>query len=310
MNKKTLVIFNPVAGNEEASEYLVSLVREISVAGGIALCYATGKTGDAYRIAQEFGASVDDIITIGGDGTLSEVSAGLVEAGIHATLGYIPAGTTNDFAGGLGLSKGDKKARIGVATRGERMPLDMGRLNGKPFLYVAGFGAFTSVSYRTSQVSKNVMGRMAYFVEGLKDISQLKPYHLTVDFDGEQVEGDFLLGLISNSNQIGGMLDLSDRTNYHDGRFEGTLIRNGFSPLEYAGLASDLMNGKTTHPACVSFQAKRITIRSAEALAWTLDGEQGDETTENVIEVIPEALHVRAGDPSLGEASAKEEAAE
>lgn len=227
--KTTLVVYNPVAGSEGAGEYLKDLVEAISAKGHPALVFATRKEGDAKTIVRAYGEEVEDIVTMGGDGTLSEVTSALMTLQHRPPVGYIPAGTTNDFASGVGLSELSPERAVAIATTGEGQALDMGRINGTPFLYVAAFGTFATVSYRTSQAKKNVLGKMAYFLEGLRDLAEIESYHLEMETDHGHESGDFLLGLITNSNRVAGFINFTDQTDYADGVFEVLLVKSGFS---------------------------------------------------------------------------------
>lgn len=289
----TLVVYNPVAGAEQAGEYLSDLLEAISAKGNLSYVFATGKEGDAEAIVREYGGVVEDIVTLGGDGTLSEVTSALLTHKHRPPVGYISAGTANDFASGVGLGDLDVEDAVHYATTGEGQAFDMGRINGRPFLYVAAFGAFASVSYRTSQVKKNVLGKVAYFLEGLRDLAEIEKYSLEMETDHGSESGDFILGMISNSNRVAGFIDFTSQTDYADGEFEVMLVRAGFSALDYAALARDLASGRTTHPACFTFQTSRLVIRSSRELQWTIDGEEGERGRESTIQVEPQAIRVR-----------------
>ncbi len=293
MNHSTLIILNPVAGMENATQFLSTLVEKLSESGEPVLCYATGKSGDAALMARRYGNQVDQVITLGGDGTLSEVTEGLLFHEQRPIVGYIPAGTSNDFASGLGLSDQTEEELVQTALFGVPMACDMGLFNGTSFLYVAAFGAFTTVSYQTPQAKKNVLGRFAYLVEGMKELSGLTEYEIEMRTDSQTFRGKYLLGMISNSNTVAGMVHLDASTDYQDGLFEVTLVKAGYSALDYAALARELMNGELTHEACLHFQTSYLEVRSPLPIAWTLDGEEGDETTKATIQVLPRALRIR-----------------
>lgn len=290
---KSLLLYNPVAGTRKAESYLPSVIQALSRQGQLALCYASQKKGDAFRLARDLAGEVENVIAIGGDGTISEAAAGLLASTAKTPFSLLPAGTTNDFAGGLGLADLSEEERIQVAIQGTVHPFDMGLLNDRPFIYVAAFGAFSSVSYRTPQASKNALGKFAYLLEGIKDLTELTSYHLQITSDQDQLEGDFLLGLVSNSNIVAGLVNMEKDTDYKDGRFEILLVRAGYSPMDYAAVAREMRSGLFSHPAIEFLQVQEARITSDSNLQWTLDGEEGGSAKNNYFRVLDRAIQVR-----------------
>lgn len=293
---KCLIIYNPVSGTKTAENYLRQLIRKVSEKGGLSLCYATQNEEDAFNIANKEGPNVDTIIAIGGDGTISKVAAGLIKSGAKTPLAFIPAGTSNDFAVGLGLSEMSESELIDLAINYPARPFDMGLINDRPFIYVAAFGAFSSVSYRTPQLSKNALGKAAYFIEGLKDLPNLSDYRLIIENGDQVIKGDYIFGMVSNSNVVAGIVNMDAPTNYHDGLFEVLFIKSGFSPIDYAAAANDLRNGKFDHPAILMFQSSSFTLKSDKKLSWTIDGEEGGSFKETRIKVLNNIISFRIAD--------------
>ena len=168
---------------------------------------------------------LDGIVAIGGDGTFNETVAGILESGTNVPVGYIPSGSTNDFANSLGLSTDPVEAAKNIAA-GKIERFDVGSFNGRYFTYVASFGAFTRTSYSTPQNVKNTLGHTAYLLEGIQEISQLRPSHVRIELEGRVIEDDFLFGAISNSISVGGILTLDPKqVDMTDGKFELLLVR-------------------------------------------------------------------------------------
>ncbi len=290
--KKALLIFNPVSGTNGAGDYVADLINQLTRQGYLTQALATQKEGDEEAFIQALGEEQALIVILGGDGTLSHAVRGLVGLKNQPDLAYLPAGSTNDFAQGIGLGDLDQEQTIACASAGEAYPVDAGLFNETPFLYVAAFGLFTAVSYRTSQEQKNSLGRLAYMLEGIKDLSQMKPYHLKIQTEKQEMEGAFLLGIIANSNSIAGFQMLSHEADYNDGQFEVMLLEASLGALDLAAAIHDLVSG-TENPHILRFQAQKLEIHAKEKLAWTLDGEEGEKGHTAQIRVLEGALRFR-----------------
>ena len=285
MAKRMLVVRNPKAGS------FLSQNTFLEAAGVIfkdesfnVYVYTTTGRGDATRIAREEGPGVDRIVAFGGDGTLSEVINGVMHlpAKDRPELGYIPAGTTNDFASGVGLSRNIVKAAQTVLT-GIPEPLDVGRFGEERyFSYVASFGSFTKASYSASQDLKNALGYAAYLLEGLRCLIDIRSIPLVVTADGTIYEDEFIFGAVSNAMSVGGMLKYAyEQVNLSDGLFEVLMIRTPKNLSEIQTLLTDVANRNYVESPHILYQkARKVSIRSDSPLAWTVDGESGGETTD------------------------------
>lgn len=274
MEKKVLIIINPRSGTMKANKYLTEIVEIFVGDGYLPITLTTMKRGDGTEYAKKYAKDVDLIICIGGDGTFNEVAAGLVESGVRVPLGYIPGGSTNDFASSLGLAK-DVIRNAKNIVEGKLHPIDLGSFNGRTFSYIASFGAFTKASYATSQTLKNTLGHLAYILEGAKDITSLNPIHMAIEADGQLFEGDYLLGAISNSTSVGGILTLKkEYVDLSDGMFELLLIKAPKTPLDLAEILLMLRTQDFKSGSMVQFiNAKEFHIKADESVSWTLDGE-------------------------------------
>ena len=211
-------------------------------------------------------------------------------------VGYIPSGTTNDFASNLNIYKDMEKAASTIGT-GQHFPCDIGAINERYFTYVVGFGAFTDVSYETSQTAKNILGRLAYILEGAKRLPTLKSYHIIAEYEGNRVEDDFIYGMVSNSETIGGFKLMGKRNvSLNDGVFELFLIRKPKNLIELQTIINELLTGKQNEKFIFATSAKSVTLHSDEEISITVDGEFGGtykdfEITniENAVEfIVPE----------------------
>jgi len=219
--KQLLLIMNPAAGTKKANPHLPEILSVFGRAGYACQCFMTQKRGDGTELAARFGAAADLIVCIGGDGTFNEVISGVCASGCPTPIGYVPAGSTNDFAASLGLSKNILQAAKDTV-EGEALSFDVGRFADRHFTYVASFGAFTKTSYATPQSVKNILGHTAYVLGGIKELSSLHAYPVTAVLDGKlRIKGDFIFGAVSNSTSVGGVLNLDPKmVDMNDGLFE------------------------------------------------------------------------------------------
>ena len=272
--KKLLLVLNPCAGQRKANRVLPEIIRIFLDAGYRCETFVTAAAGDATCFVADHAAEYDRIVCIGGDGTLNETIAGMLHAGADLPIGYIPAGTTNDYANSLRLSA-DVLQAARDAVEGDIIPLDVGTFNGRYFTYTASCGAFTRASYSTSQTMKNTLGHFAYVVEGIKDLPSLRPFHLKVETDEIALDDDFLFCSITNSTSVGGILKLdSEMVALNDGRFEVLLVRNPATPLQLSTILHGLTTLDLPNEMVHFFSARRISIDCSAPLDWTLDGER------------------------------------
>ncbi|MBR3076635.1 MAG: YegS/Rv2252/BmrU family lipid kinase [Oscillospiraceae bacterium] len=291
--KRLLLIMNPAAGMKKANPHLLEILSVFDRAGYECVVHFTQKQGDGTQLTMEGGGQADLVVCIGGDGTFNEVITGVVHAGIKTPIGYIPAGSTNDFAASLGLSKNVIQAAQDIVA-GRPQAYDIGRFRERCFTYVASFGAFTKTSYATSQSVKNALGHLAYILGGIKELSSLHRYHVTLTLDnGEREAGDYIFGAVSNSTSVGGILTLDpDIVDMNDGLFELLLVKYPENMVQLAEVIRALTSQKYDSPSIVFRPARRVTVEADPGMDWTLDGEfaQGSERIE--IENLHSAVNI------------------
>ncbi len=274
--KQLLFILNPIAGTRKAGKNLPEIISVFNQADYDTHVYVTTCQGDATRVVKQFAGQVDLIVCCGGDGTLNETITGVIETGLGTPIGYIPAGSTNDFANSLQLSTKVVKAARQIV-HGTPQPYDVGRFSDRYFSYVASFGAFTKTSYTTPQNIKNALGHVAYFLEGIQELSKIKKEHLRVQTDHDILEDDYLFGAICNSTSLGGILTLNPKlVDMGDGKFELLLVRAPRSIQELHECILALRN-QTYDCGMITFRSTaNLTITANPSMTWTLDGEKAD----------------------------------
>ena len=287
-----LFVFNPKAGKGKIKTHLLDIVDIFSSHDYEIIIRSTQAPRDAYEKAKEYANSVDMIVCSGGDGTLDEVVTGIMEAESNVPIGYIPAGSTNDFANSLFMPKNMTKVAEMIMEE-ELYHCDIGRFNQKTFAYVAAFGLFTDVSYETDQDLKNVLGHVAYVLEGVKLLFDIKSYHMKVTSDEVQAEDDFIVGMITKSRSVGGFKNLTGKNvDMNDGLFEVTLIVHPKNPLQLQEIITALVMAEDNTDLIYSFKTKKLTIESDEEVPWTLDGEFGGDHSYVDIENRHKALNL------------------
>lgn len=275
MDKKLLFVFNPHSGKAMIKNRLLDIIQSFVNEGYRVETYPTKGRADATRVINERGAEFDRIVVSGGDGTLNESISGLLNLDKKPCIGYIPTGTTNDFASNLKIPKDMRKA-ANIAVEGNPFDCDVGKFNDRNFLYVAAFGAFTDVAYETPQVNKNILGQLAYFFEGIKKLYNIKSYKLKLKVNGEEISGDYIFGMASNSNYVAGMKAGSKlHAALNDGLFEILLVKNPANIIEFQALISDLMMQNITTERFTVLKTNKASFEFEDDVAWTLDGEYG-----------------------------------
>ena len=273
--KKLLLILNPCSGKKKACRALAGIVNIFNRGGYDVTVYTTACRGDATRVVAQRAPEFDLVVCAGGDGTFNETVSGLLGGGHTTPLGYIPAGSTNDFASSLHLSKELLQAARDIV-EGAPRKLDVGRFNDRYFSYVASFGAFTRASYATPQNVKNALGHLAYILGGIKELTNISSRHLrfTLD-DGRVLEDDYIFGAISNSTSVAGVLTLSEElVDMNDGVFELLLVRRPNSLLELNDCVLALTTQDYHTPMLTFTSARMVEIEAPESMDWTLDGER------------------------------------
>lgn len=295
-DKKLLFIYNPKSGKAQIRNYLADILDVFARADyEVTICPTQGK-GDAIELTARRKPIYHLLVCSGGDGTLDEVVTGMMKSSFMTPIGYIPAGSTNDFGGSLHLSKNMVQAAQTIVD-GRNFPCDMGIFNDDVFVYIAAFGLFTDVSYETAQDMKNVLGHMAYLLEGMKRLSAIRSYHMKVTYDQGIIEDEFMFGMITNSESVGGFKRITGRNvKLDDGVFEVTLIKKPRNAIELNEIMSALLNREINTKAIHCFKTARLTVESAEEIAWTLDGEFGGTHQKVEIENLCKAVEIRVAE--------------
>ena len=276
MEKQLLLILNPCAGQRRANRMLPEIIRTFWDFGYRCVTYVTAQSGDPTRYLAGHAGEFDRVVCIGGDGTLNETIAGVLQSGVDLPIGYIPAGTTNDYANSIGLSS-DVLQAARDAAGGEIQRLDVGSFNGRYFSYTASCGAFTRTSYSTPQSLKNTLGHLAYILEGIKDLPSIRPYHLRVETESSVLEDDFIFCAITNSTSVGGILKLDkELVSLNDGLFEVMLIRRPEVPIQLTSIIHGITTMDLPNEMVHFFEAGQIRVTSDEDIEWTLDGERAE----------------------------------
>lgn len=295
--KKLLFVYNPRAGKEMLKPRLSDVLDIFVKAGYEVTVHPTQAYRDAYYQIKEYEVGKYDLIACsGGDGTIDEVATGMMkrrEMGKDVVpVGYIPAGTTNDFAKSLHIPR-KPLAAADNAVKGVPFPCDIGKFNDSVFVYIAAFGIFTDVSYETDQAVKNVLGHMAYILEGTKRIFNIPSYKIKVEHDGEAIEDEFIFGMVTNSRSVGGFSNMVGKNIvFDDGLFEVTLIKTPKNPIALQEIIAALLIEQVDTKHMYTFKTKKITFDSVEEIPWTLDGEFGGEQDYVEIENAQKAMEI------------------
>jgi lipid kinase, YegS/Rv2252/BmrU family len=277
-SKKLLFIVNPVAGRKVYKRYFPEMIQQFMEAGYLVTTYLTQSPDDAERYAALCGADYDRVVCLGGDGTFAQVVAGLKQCGKDMPVGYIPAGSSNDFGALHGLSTDLVTAAHDAVTGGVKA-VDCGTFNDKLFIYVAAFGAFVATSYVTPQDLKNALGRPAYFLDVMRELPRIKAEHMKVTANGQTFEGNYIFGAITNNTSVSGVVSLPEGTVVtDDGEFEVVLIENLKTLPELGDTVYSVLSGDFISKNITFFHASELTIEADNPIDWTLDGEyhQGD----------------------------------
>ena len=291
-SKKLLFIVNPVAGRKVYKRFFPEMIQQFMEAGYLVTTYLTQSPDDAERYAALCGADYDRVVCLGGDGTFAQVVSGIKQCGKDMPIGYIPAGSSNDFGSLHGLSS-DLVAAAHDAVTGRVKAVDCGTFNDRLFIYVAAFGAFIATSYVTSQDLKNALGRPAYFLDVMRELPRIKAEHMRITANGQTYEGDYIFGAVTNNTSVSGVVSLPEGTVVtDDGKFEVVLIENLTTLPELSDTVYSVLSGDFISQQITFFHASEITIESDNPIDWTLDGEyqKGDLLVK--IKNHKQALHV------------------
>ena len=288
--KKLLFIVNLKAGKAKSTAPLFDAIARFSQAGYLVRLFITTRSGDACQAVAECGTEYDLVVCAGGDGTLNEVISGLMTLPNRPPVGYLPNGSTNDFATSLKLSSNPSMAAAAIAS-GRASHLDVGRFNTRFFAYVASFGAFTKASYSATQAAKNALGHLAYIFEGIGSLDSLHPYRAKIEADGEVFEGNFIFGAVCNSTSLGGLVKLDpEKVQMDDGKLELLLLKMPKSPLDLQNLITGLLKMKYDMPGVIFRHVERVRLTTADNIPWSLDGEYAPSCPLVEIENLPRAI--------------------
>lgn len=274
--KKLYFILNLQSGKATISSKLAVVIDMFTKAGYEVTARPTQERIDACAAAKyACGQGFDLIVCSGGDGTLNEVIQGVMRSEKKLPIGYIPAGSTNDFARGVGIPRNIIDA-VQWIIDGKKYPCDIGSFNDKFFTYIAAFGAFTEVTYETSQQVKNVLGHVAYVLNGISRLKNIKSYHMKITYDDEIIEDNYIFGMVTNSSSVAGLLSLNDFL-LDDGLYEVTLIKTPGNPLDLQRIIHSLLNIDIDIDTAYikSFRTSKIRFECDDELQWTIDGEFG-----------------------------------
>lgn len=293
--KKMLFVYNPKSGKAQIRTKLADILDIFTKGGYEITVHPTQKKGDATEIVANRKPIYDLVVCSGGDGTLDETVTGMFRSGFFTPIGYIPAGSTNDFGGSLALPKNMLKAAEAIVY-GKNFPCDVGSFNRDIFVYIAAFGLFTEVSYETKQDMKNLLGHMAYLLEGMKRLSTIRSYPLRITYEDKVIEDDFIFGMITNSVSVGGFKRITGKNvKLDDGVFEVTLIKKPKNALELNNIMVSLLNRDIDAEEMYCFRTNKLICDSAEPISWTLDGENGGVHTRVEIENLCKGIEIRVG---------------
>lgn len=280
--KKLLLIVNPAAGRGGYKSFFGEAMQILS-AGGLrpTLVFTTGR-GDATRIAKEEAQNFDMVACVGGDGTLSEVMAGLMQIPCPPPIGYFPMGTANDVATTLGLPKNDTVGAAKRLLKGDAHPFDVGGFGDHAyFAYIAAFGAFTEVSYATPQDQKKALGHLAYVLQGAAQLGKIEKIQTRVEYDDGVFEGELVYGSMSNSTSVAGIVHLREEmVSLGDGMSELVLVRDPGTIDAYTELAAAVLSRRFDSDKLIILHTKKAKFTFDKPVAWTRDGEAGGEHRE------------------------------
>lgn len=287
-----IFIVNPLSGKMKIQSVLLEVIKLFNEAGYSTQVAATLHRGHASQIAAQVPEDTDIIVCSGGDGTLNEVITGVLKSGrSDIPIGYLPAGSTNDFANTFGLQTDLKKAASAIIG-GTPQSVDIGLFDGNNyFSYIASFGVFTSVSYNTPQSIKNTFGHLAYVFEGIKDITKIVPYRVSVEADGKTYEGDYIFGSVTNTTSVGGIVKLdSSLVKMNDGLFETVLVKNPGNINDLNKIIGGLTTSNFTDNVFEFIKSEKIVMHFENEIDWSLDGEHKksgkDVTVKNLNKAI------------------------
>ena len=292
VRKRMLFVYNPRSGRGMIREKLSDILNLYTAAGYDVIVHPTQSRGDAVKAVKSLADLVDVVVCSGGDGTMDEVVRAIMNTDPMKPIGYIPTGSTNDFANSLGISRNPMKAAEDILD-GRLYSCDVGELNSQYFVYVAAFGAFTKISYETDQTMKNIFGHLAYLAQAGPQVFNLPSYHVDCRIDDEKVSGEYTYGMITNARYVAGIKNITGpAVDMNDGLFEITLIHTPSNPIEVSEILSSLMLRNVTSPRVEIYKGSRISLKTDEKIDWTLDGEFGGSYKRVVVNNLHKKMRI------------------
>ena len=284
--KRMYFIVNLFAGKAVIAEKLGKIIDEFTKNDYEVTVHTTQSGDDAAKMAEyACGAGFDLLVCAGGDGTLSQCLQGIMNSPNRIPIGYIPAGSTNDFAKSLGIPK-DTMAAVHRIIHGRAVPCDVGGFNNEFFSYIVAFGAFSSIAYETPQNIKNLLGHSAYVFNGIKQLASIKPKFMRVEYGDTVIEDYYIFGMVTNTASVAGMLSMKEFL-LDDGMFEVVLVKMPANPMQLQNIVRSLFNmkGEIDKEYIKFFRTDRIkfTAIGNEPVTWTRDGEYGGDFISNTI---------------------------
>ena len=290
VSKRLLLILNPISGKKVGKRYLADVLEQFCRADYIPTMFVTTGRNHARELTRLHGGDADLVVCLGGDGTFNEVVAGLQDGGHATPVGYIPCGSTNDFASSIGLKKTIPAATAAILN-GTPHTYDLGAFGDRYFSYVASFGIFSRASYATPQNVKNALGHLAYVLEGVKELSHIHPWHVRFEVDGEVIEGDYVFGAVSNATSVGGVLTLDPHTvDMNDGLLELLLVKMPRNPVELSECVRALAEQRYDTEAITFRSGSHFEVTADSAMEWSLDGEWGSGAPSVCIRNLRDAV--------------------
>ncbi len=292
---RMLFVYNPHAGKATIRGHLLDIIDIFTKAGYEVTAYPTQSQGDGEKRVRDRADDYSIVVCSGGDGTLDEVVSGMMNSEFKVPIGYVPAGSTNDYAKSLNIPSVMTKAAQ-IVVNGNDFLSDVGTMNDKYFVYCAAFGIFTDVSYSTDQSLKNALGHAAYILQSVKELQDIKTYHMKITYgNGTVLEDEFIYGMVTNSIQVGGIQNITGKNvKLDDGEFEVTLVRKPKSLIDIPNLVGAILDSKIlSSDDLINIKLRNITFESDAPVAWTRDGEYGGEHTKVVINNLPHAMTIK-----------------
>lgn len=294
--KKMIFLFNPRSGREQIKNQLMGILDYFCSRGYFPAVYVTQNAEDAGKIAEEYGEDTELFVCSGGDGTLNGVVSGLMRIEKRPALGYLPSGSTNDYARSLQIP-GDLKQAAEAAIESQVSRVDIGKFGeNKYFVYIAAFGAFTEVSYMTPQDKKNILGHQAYILESVKHLASLKSHRMKVEWEEGMIEGEFIFGMVTNTTSVGGFKGLVPRdVAFDDGLFEALFIRTPKTPADLTNIVSYMFLKEEENEYVFRFRTSKLMVTAEAEVPWVLDGEYGGSPKEVCVENLHGAIELKCG---------------